>query len=414
MTALKKHLLGFPLFNFLTAAFLGLFMRYTAVGKVSFPFIYRYVVHAHSHVAMLGWVYLALFALILYHFLPTWHRKYNILFLITQISVIGMLFSFLFQGYAAFSITFSSLHVLSSYAFFYFIRKDTKYTKSAGDSTLNLALIFMFISTMGLWFMAPIMALKVSEPWNQTPVQFFLHFQFNGWFIFAILGLLFKILKIQKSPLFRRFIISLSLSLFLTFALPLSWYIKSSLWWGINTLGILFQLVAVYYFIRLVRPHFKNYLTTSSATKRFLLYFSLCSFGFKVAVQSMVFIPEIAQKSHLYPNFIIGFIHLIMLGVVSGFLFLFFLELPTFVHSKTATRMGVFLFIFGVISTEVLLFFQGILFYLGKGFFSNYSLYLFIASVFLVLGVLFVFIQLFFKEKKNGISLHQRTLKSSP
>lgn len=408
MTALKKHLLGFPLFNFLTAALLGLFMRYAAVGKINLPFVYRYVTHAHSHVAMLGWVYLALFVLLLCHFLPTWHKKYNILFLITQVSVTGMLFSFLFQGYGAFSIAFSSLHVLSSYAFFYFIRKDTKHPTSAGHSTLNLALIFMFISTMGLWLMAPIMALKVPEPWNQIPVQFFLHFQFNGWFIFAILSLLFKILKIQKSAIFRRFIVTLSLSLLLTFALPLNGFIKSSLWWGIHTLGIAFQLLAVYYFIRIVNPHLKNYLTTSSATKRLLLYFSLGCFGLKVAFQSMVLIPELAQKSHLYPNFIIGFIHLIMLGVVSGFLFLYFLELPTFIHSKATIRTGIFLFIFGIISTEVLLFVQGVLFYLGKGIFSNYFLYLFIASISLVLGVFFVFIQLFFKKKKHVIFLHEK------
>src|SRR5699024_12019900 len=112
---------GFPLANFLIAALLGLFMRYTSISDIGFPFTYRYITHAHSHVAMLGWVYLALFILIVHHFSSGRQTKYRRLFWLTQVSAIGMLCSFPFQGYGAVSITFSSLHVLASYSFIYFL-----------------------------------------------------------------------------------------------------------------------------------------------------------------------------------------------------------------------------------------------------------------------------------------------------
>src|SRR5690625_7762252 len=89
-----------------------------------------------------------------------------------------------------------------------------------------------------------IMAMKIKGVRDQVAIQFFLHFQFNGWFVFAVLGLLFRKLKIEDSANFRKFFLYLSLSLSLTFALPVSWYFKSPIWWCSNAIGILFQLLS--------------------------------------------------------------------------------------------------------------------------------------------------------------------------
>src|SRR5699024_2405054 len=123
MNRIRKHYLSIPLLNFLFAAILGLFMRYAHVNSIPIPYRYRYITHAHSHIAILGWVYLAIFSLLVVYLIPEWYGRYKRLFWATQVSVIGMLFSFPFQGYAAASITLSSLHVIVSYFFIYYFLK---------------------------------------------------------------------------------------------------------------------------------------------------------------------------------------------------------------------------------------------------------------------------------------------------
>src|SRR5690625_3770642 len=396
MSRIRTRYLGVPLLNFLVAALLGLFMRYVYVGTINIPFRYSYLIHAHSHIAILGWVYLALFGLFTSGFLPTWYRKYKRLFWITQVSIVGMLFSFPFQGYAAASITFSTLHVIASYFFIYYFWRDTKTQRSPASKMIHASLLYMFISTVGLWFMAPIMALKIKGGWDQVAIQFFLHFQFNGWFVFAVLGLLFKKLKVKYSVDFRRFFLYLNLSLPLTFALPVSWYFASPIWWWSNAIGILLQLLAVWHLIQMLKPNFKLYWQKSNRLKRSLIVFIATSFFLKIILQSSSLLPSLAESLVLHTNFVIGFIHLTMLGLISGFLFLFLLDYPNFHGRRLLLKTGIYLFIFGVVITEMLLFIQGLIIYLNSGVFPNFYLLLFIASVFLVLGILLISMQLYF------------------
>ena len=116
-----KNWFSIALINFFVAACLGALMRFAFVEEV--PWMkFQNVLHAHSHVAMLGWVYLGLYALIVKTFLPDEKQKapfYSWLFWLTQGAVIGMLVTFPRQGYAFGSILFSSLHVIFSYLFFF-------------------------------------------------------------------------------------------------------------------------------------------------------------------------------------------------------------------------------------------------------------------------------------------------------
>ncbi|MBZ9728732.1 hypothetical protein LB467_03455 [Salegentibacter sp. JZCK2] len=91
---------------FLLAALLGILLRLFYVTPVSGN--YKYILHAHSHIALLGWVYLALTGIIyrLFFHKTELSKKYLYIFLATNISLLGMLFSFPFQGYAVISIIF--------------------------------------------------------------------------------------------------------------------------------------------------------------------------------------------------------------------------------------------------------------------------------------------------------------------
>jgi hypothetical protein len=123
------------LLNFFLAALLGVLLRYAFVEELTF-ITYRPVMHAHSHVAMLGWVYLALYALLLPAFVPAAAGKgfYRGLFWLTQLSVAGMLISFPLEGYGPWSISFSTLHVLCAYAFAGQIWRDMGSWRAASRS----------------------------------------------------------------------------------------------------------------------------------------------------------------------------------------------------------------------------------------------------------------------------------------
>jgi NhaP-type Na+/H+ and K+/H+ antiporter len=102
-------------------------------------------------------------------------------------------------------------------------------------------------------------------------------------------------------------------------------------------------------------------------------------------------VPEFSQVVFEHRNFVIGFIHLMMLGVISGFLFSFLLK-QNLVNSSRSFHLGMYSFLLGFVLTEMLLLIQGVKFYFGSGILSNYYLLLFISSILLPIGIaLFLF-----------------------
>ena len=145
------------LINFLIAAIMGVVLRYASIGTINFN--YRFLTHAHSHIAMLGWVYLMLFVLIVHYFVPEKKPIYTKLFWLTQFAVVGMMLSFPFQGYATVSIAFSTLHIFCSYYFVFLIWKHHKTESIVTRRLLKTALLFMLLSTAGVWCLGPAVAM---------------------------------------------------------------------------------------------------------------------------------------------------------------------------------------------------------------------------------------------------------------
>jgi hypothetical protein len=118
--------------------------------------------------------------------------------------------------------------------------------------------------------------------------------------------------------------------------------------------------------------------------------FALGSLALKVGIQLVVLLPGLDQISHQIRNFVIGYIHLCMLGIITGFLLGFALQ-NTFVNSKNIlVSWGLKVFLIGFIVTEFLLFLQGIYLFLNQGALPLYQQYLFLASIGLPLGLLLV------------------------
>ncbi|GJM35577.1 MAG: hypothetical protein DHS20C18_45780 [Saprospiraceae bacterium] len=391
-----KNWMRIALLNFLIAVCIGALLRYAFVNEVSW-LDFRHFLHAHSHVAMLGWVYQALFVLLIHTFLPEERKKapiYKWLFWSAQLSVLGMLFTFPFMGYASWSIVFSSIHILISYVFVFRFLKDLAPSPRTWSITLaKTALILMVISTLALWAMGPIVALQLKgSAWYYAAVQFYLHFQFNGWFTFAVLALFFRILEKRQIPLpvksMRAFYTLLLVSCFLTYALAVAWSTPLKFIFWTNSLGAALQLVAAVMLVHLLSKTLPALRGQLPRWPRLLFLAALTCFLLKILMQSAIIVPYMATIGFTIRNFVIGFIHLILLGIISIFLLGYanYQKLIRFDHPLA--RFGLILFLSGFLFSELILYLQGILFWGGWGFLPYYYEGLFGISVLMPTGIL--------------------------
>ena len=383
-------------FNFLIASLMGLLMRFLYLFPVA-SVNYSFLLHAHSHVAMLGWTYLMIYVLIVYFFIPK-HKSikpiYNQLFWLTEFSVIGMMIAFPVQGYALFSILFSTLHILLSYIFCWLVWRDCCKGKRMNKKILLAAILFMIFSTIGIWCLGPIISLVGKQSvFYQIAIQFFLHFQFNGWFLFAVLALFLKQFKNEvEISHFKVFFILLIVSTIATFAFPVSWYVRNSLIGYSNGIGVVLQLFAFLYFYKMLKPQVFGFKAALSGTAKMVYCLAICSLFLKIIFQLMLLVPDIASSSHQIRGLVIGFIHLTTLGIITGFLFGILFQNKLLSGKSTLIRSGVKCFVLGYIFTEMLLFLQGALFYFNKGVLSWYYEAIFVTSVLIVAGLILMII----------------------
>ena len=385
--------------NFFIASLMGLLLRLMYIKHVEWV-DFQFLMHGHSHTAMLGWVYLMLYGLIVHFFIPKEAQQkpiYNRLFWVTQLAVIGMMINFPIQGYALFSIGFSTLHIFCSYYFCYLVWIDALPNSHSEKLLLRTALFFMVFSTLGVWCLGPAVGLLgKASPFYQIAIQFFLHFQFNGWFLFAVFTLFIKQLQVNiNQNLFRLFYRLLVVATVLTLALPISWYFTNSLFYWINSLGILVQLVSFLISIQILRPHFSAFFNKLQTIEKLVYGLALISIFLKIMIQLVVLVPELAQVSHQIRNFVIGYIHLTMLGIITGFLLGFLLENKLIDKNNVLINWGIKLFVLGFILTELLLFIQGVYLFLNLGEFKMYYQDLFGASILLPTGIMLITASIF-------------------
>lgn len=405
---MKKSWLIVCLINFCLAALMGILMRLAYV--VPMDFNYAYLLHGHSHTVILGWCYLAVYDFVVHHFLSKQEQQkpiYNRLFWVTELAVVGMMLSFPFQGYAFFSILFSTLHIFCSYFFCYLIIRNGQFKSIIGRKMLQTALFFMVFSTVGVWCLGPVAASGAKDSaFYNLAIQFFLHFQFNGWFVFAVLGLFFH--KLQQSGVqlcpktFLNFYDAVLVSTLLTFALPVSWYVSSSILGWANSIGLLLQLVALFYLIKLLLPHRKMIQSNLSRITKVLYAVAFFCLVTKILIQSATAFPEIAMASHSIRNFTVGFIHLVMLGIVNSFLFAFISESQHFVSKYKLGHWSIMLFLSGFIIMELLLFHQGFCVFTGIKVEDFHPLYLLLSSIVVTIGLLLLLIHI--SRSKKTIS----------
>ncbi|MFT3747258.1 MAG: hypothetical protein QM768_03040 [Agriterribacter sp.] len=354
------------LLNLLLVALAGLILRYKIL--FSLPFIdQKHLLHGHSHFAFSGWVTHVLMLLLVQYISKqkgeAVFKKYKWIINANLITAYGMLISFPIQGYGLYSIIFSTLSIFVSYVFAYTFWKDLNSLpeKSISHWWIKAALLFNILSSAGAFSLAFMMATKtIHQNWYLAAVYFFLHFQYNGWFFFACMGLasatfLYSIPAPVQKKIFW---------LFAAACIPA--YVLSALWLPIPqwsfTLVILAAFSQVGGWIIIIQHIKKRYTEIKTLIPKDALWLFVLSgiaLTIKLLLQLGSVIPSLSQLAFGFRPIVIGYLHLILLGVITLFL-LAFMMVEKNIQINPLTLAAVKIFTAGVIINELLLMLQGI------------------------------------------------------
>ena len=392
----QKSWIKITILFLLIATFLGVLLRYQMFNPVE-GINFKNLLHTHSHIAFMGWIFNALFVGLVYSFIPkdfAGAKKYHKLFLAFQLSVLGMLFSFPFQGYGAISIAFSTLHVLLSVVLVvFFVRDQKKLFKRKKPFSLYFALaafFFLLLSSFGPFALGYGMAKEVEGPFNQLAIYFYLHFQYDGWFTFAIFALFYRMLE-KEQILYQRSPARIFFLLMLGSCIPA--YAGSTLWthpgnWVyLSALaGALAQSLGLWYFAKSLngKHNLVKIKQTMPGWTWFLLCFAFGCFVFNTLMQLMGTIPYFADMAYNVRNFLIFYLHIIFLGFVSLFLFAWLGKYRFFVLKPFYG----WVFLTGFIISQLLIVSQPLLFLFGGYSLPFYYQLLFIGSLLKPLSLL--------------------------
>ena len=329
-------------------------------------------------------------------------KKYRWLLYANLITAYGMLVSFIVQGYGFFSINFSTLSIFVSYFFAVCYWRDLNKMKQEKVSHwwFKSALLFSVISSIGAFALAYLMVNRIShQNWYLSSLYFFLHFQYNGWFLFAGMGLLVSKIetKTEKVKLLKIIFWLFSLACIPAYFLSVLWMPLPSIILGIIIAAVIAQLAA---WILLLKLCFKNKFIINEQFSRcgkLLLLLSATAFTIKLLLQSGSVHPALSQLSYGFRPIIIGYLHLVLLGVTSIFILGYIIG-TNLIYVNKITLAGIIIFVSGVIINELLLMVQGV-----QGLNYNsvpfINIYLFMTAVILFLGIGLMVISGFKQER---------------
>jgi len=381
-----------PFIFFFIAACIGLLLRWHFVSPMDW-LQFPYWLHAHSHIMFLGWIFNTLFLAYVSNYSLS-KRRYGTLFIIIQVLLGGMLISFPLQGYGVVSIILSFSHTVLVGVFCWWIFRDfRKIEKSTSIWFAKMSLILFLLSALGPFTLGPLVANGLGQTkWYYFSIYYYLHFQYNGVFIFGVLSLFFHFLEERKVQFnvstARKSGLLLMIAIFPTYFLSTLWAKPGFVFNIIGCMGAFIQLLSLYYFIKIISV--VKFSKMHRATKT-LVMLAFLAFILKSVLQLISAHPQIAKLAFEVRPFTIAYLHLVMIGVVTLFLLAWCVEKKVvvlkfsfpvtliiigFLGSELTMILGSIPFTstLFVIQSSVLLFTFSLLLTVGIGFFLYYLL----------------------------------------
>ena len=359
--------LRFSVLNFLVVAVLGVLMRYKIA--YSLPMVdQKHVQEAHSHFAFYGWITQIIYVLMiryLHGIIPEQNlKKYHTLLIINAISAYAMIPSFIYSGYYWASIAASTAALLTSFVFFYFLIRDLKNHRDLIKPWFLAGLFFAVISSVGVFGLSYMMSSgNMTQNLYLSATYYYLHFQYNGFFIFSCIGFLLLSLKeigAEISEKENKMIFCLMfVSCIIGFGLSVLW-MKMPLWIFIAIiLATVAQTVGSAKLYLLIKRNWAKLVLNFSALQRFVLMYVGFAFFAKIALQLGSNIPALSQFAFGFRNVVIAYLHLILLMCVSVFLLNQILATNVFRMTKPVIT-GLQLLLLGIFLNEAFLGLMGV------------------------------------------------------
>lgn len=348
------------LYNFFIVSVVGVMMRYEMAFSLPW-FSHQFMQESHSHFAFYGWVSGAIYLFVTKYLSESKKeinlQKYQWMMIFNQIGSYGMLFSFLYGGYFWLSIVFSSVALFTGFAYFGFLLFDTQHNKNPEMIWLKAGAFFATFSAIGIFGLAYFSSKKDEfEVLFRASTYFYLHYQYNGFFLFSCIGLFLITLKkhqININDKWNKTIFYLlSIGCFFGYGLSILWIKMSDYWLFFFGLIAIVQLLGAVLFLNWIRKI--NWFQNQNFTGKLLLSVVGLAFLGKFVLQSLSVIPALGVFFFNNINLIIAYLHLVLLMGISLFLIWKIVDLDYFKFDKTV-NCGILLMVFGIVLNEIIL-----------------------------------------------------------
>lgn len=352
-------------FNFFVVSVVGVMMRYNMAFSLP-GFNHKFMQESHSHFAFYGWVSAGIFLFVTKYLSENYPKinlkKYQYLMISNQIGSYGMLFTFLYGGYFWLSIVFSSIALFTGFAYFIFLLIDTKSNKNPEIMWLKSGAFFATFSAIGIFGLAYFSSKKEEfDVLFRASTYFYLHYQYNGFFIFSCIGLLLISLKklgIEiEEKLNKTIFYLLFFGCFLGYGLSILWIEMNPIFYGFFILISIVQLFGAILFLNCIRK------TDLFNNQNFIQKLLISVFGFafilKFLLQGLSAIPALGVFAFININIVIAYLHLVLLMGISLFLIWKILQLVEIEFNKLL-KFSILLLVFGIVCNEIVLALSGI------------------------------------------------------
>ena len=363
----RSFWLKFSVFNFLIVALLGVTMRYKIL--YSMPFLdQKHLQEAHSHFAFYGWITNVIYVLILNYMhkinAQIALKKYEKLIVVNLIASFTMLGAFLYGGYFWASIAGSTVALLCSFVFFFFFVRDAKKIQDSSKLWFLAGLFFAVISSVGVFNLGYMMMSKTAtQDLYLASEYYYLHFQYNGFFIFSCIGFLLFSMKQAGSGISEK---QNKLIFWLLFVGCVIGYGLSVLWmkmpvsiFAVIVVATIMQTIGAVLLFVFIKKNWTNLVLKWSSMHRFVLLYAGFAFAVKIALQLGSTIPALNQFAFGFRNVVIAYLHLVLLMCIATFLVNQILA----THYFTITNkllMGFKLLLLGIFLNELILGLMGV------------------------------------------------------
>ncbi|MCJ8154542.1 hypothetical protein MKJ01_12280 [Chryseobacterium sp. SSA4.19] len=376
--------------NFFIVSVVGTMMRYNIAFSLP-GFSHKFMQESHSHFAFYGWVSAAIYLFVTRYLDETSMRimisKYRFLMISNLIGAYGMLLTFLYGGYFWLSIVFASVALFTGFAYFAFLLIDLRSDQRPETVWLKSGAFFAVFSSLGIFGLSYFSARKDDfEILFRASTYFYLHYQYNGFFLFSCVGLFLISLKkygIQIPEKLNRTVFYLLFSgCFLGYCLSILWL---NIYWSLRIFFILISLMQLFGGVRLfIWVRNQKFPSEQKIQKLLLTVFGFV-FLAKFVLQSLSVIPALGAVTFSNINVVIAYLHLVLLMGISIFLIWLLLQSENIQMTKTL-KVSTLILISAIVCNEVILFLSAI-FSVANIAFSTSKYWLLFISVVIVISI---------------------------